>query len=116
MRRMLGAGPGLVALTLGARGAAYAMRGDAPAAASAWDAWRLERSAMPLREGIVPPGAPSATGDPTGCGDVWGATLISSLVAGVALEDAIARAHAAAARKLHHRGASDLYPVLAGLR
>jgi hypothetical protein len=116
MRRMLDAGTGLVALTLGSRGAAFVARGTPPTEADAWGEWRMERKAIEgdeVRTGVVPPTTVSAAGDPTGAGDVWGVTLFSSLMAGVPLEDAMRRAHSAAARKLEHRGASDLYPVLA---
>lgn len=92
--RLLGAGPGLVAVTLGPGGALVAAR-DAPAR-------------------VYPP-AEDAAGDPTGCGDVWGATFFLGLLGGLGVPEAVARAHAAAARKLAHRGASGLYPRLASL-
>lgn len=58
----------------------------------------------------VAPGA----GDPTGCGDVWGATYFSRLVAGDKLADALRAAHRAAARNVEHRGASGLANFLRG--
>ena len=53
-------------------------------------------------------------GDPTGCGDVWGATYFSRLLAGDNLDAAIDRALDAAARNVDHRGASGLADYLRG--
>jgi sugar/nucleoside kinase (ribokinase family) len=69
----------------------------------------------PVRTALVP--AAEARGgdlDPTGCGDVWGATHFSRLLAGDTLEDAIAAAHRAAARNAEHRGATGLASHLRG--
>ena len=56
----------------------------------------------------------AAGGDPTGCGDVWGATYFSRLVAGDKLTVAMRAAHAAAARNVEHRGATGLARHLRG--
>jgi sugar/nucleoside kinase (ribokinase family) len=53
-------------------------------------------------------------GDPTGCGDVWGATHFSRLLAGDKLDAAIDRALDAAARNVDHRGATGLADYLRG--
>ena len=53
-------------------------------------------------------------GDPTGCGDVWGATYFSRLLAGDKLDAAIDRALDAAARNVDHRGATGLADYLRG--
>ena len=53
-------------------------------------------------------------GDPTGCGDVWGATYFSRLLAGDNLDAAILAAHRAAARNVAHRGATGLANHLRG--
>jgi len=53
-------------------------------------------------------------GDPTGCGDVWGATYFSQLLGGATLSDAIGAAHRAAARNVEHRGATGLAAYLRG--
>jgi hypothetical protein len=74
-------------------------------------------AAGPLRTALVPAALARADvgeGDPTGCGDVWGATHFSRLLAGDRLEDAIAAAHRAAARNVEHRGASGLSSYLRG--
>jgi sugar/nucleoside kinase (ribokinase family) len=53
-------------------------------------------------------------GDPTGCGDVWGATYFSRLLAGDKFDAAIDRALDAAARNVDHRGATGLADYLRG--
>jgi len=50
--------------------------------------------------------------DPTGCGDVWGATCFCALLAGRGLEDSIAGANRAAARNAAYRGATGLNEYL----
>ena len=53
----------------------------------------------------VPVPAGPAPGDPTGCGDIWGATFFASLLAGTGPHTAIARAHRMARGKLGSSGA-----------
>jgi hypothetical protein len=69
-----------------------------------------------IRTGQVPakPTRHAGPGDPTGCGDVWGATYFSRLLAGDKLETAIDRAMDAAARNVDHRGATGLADYLRG--
>jgi hypothetical protein len=108
--RLLGAGPGLALVTLGGDGAASATRAGFPASPLAWPAAR----ATPADAGVdfhLHAATPSA-GDPTGCGDVWGITCFSALLGGCSVSDAVARAHAMAARKLGFRGATGLYEHL----
>jgi hypothetical protein len=61
-------------------------------------------------------GAPDVRqeGDPTGCGDVWGATCFSRLLRGDTLREAMSAAHRAAARNVTHRGATGLARHLRG--
>jgi len=69
----------------------------------------------PIRTALVPAtDAADPSSDPTGCGDVWGATYFSRLLAGDSLVDAITAAHRAAGRNLHHRGATGLATYLRG--
>jgi len=68
----------------------------------------------PMRTSIVPADHVVDGGDPTGCGDVWGATYFSRLLAGDNFGDAILAAHRAAARNVGHRGASGLSDYLRG--
>ena len=67
---------------------------------------RTERiAAEPVRD---------ASGDPTGCGDVWGATYFSRLLAGDMFPVALRDANRAAARNFEHRGATGLAHHLRG--
>ena len=73
-------------------------------------------NAAAIRTALVPAkrsrhGGP---GDPTGCGDVWGATYFSRLLAGDKLDAALDRAMDAAARNVDHRGATGLADYLRG--
>ena len=70
----------------------------------------------PIRTAKLPAKAPrhAGPGDPTGCGDVWGATYFSRLLAGDKLDTAIDRALDAAARNVDHRGATGLADYLRG--
>ncbi len=60
------------------------------------------------------PGWTIDEGDPTGCGDVFGATATAGLVAGVGLEDALREATRLAGRNLGFRGATGLRDHLLG--
>jgi hypothetical protein len=53
-------------------------------------------------------------GDPTGCGDVWGATYFAKLAIGDMFVDAIRAAMHAAAQNSTHRGATSLAHILRG--
>ena len=118
----MAAGVSCLVVTLGKRGAVYfAAPGfdgvrDLPARGGLATGPRGGRHAFgPVRTALVPARATRAEGgDPTGCGDVWGATHFSRLLAGDNLLDAISRAHAAAARNVEHRGASGLAAYLRG--
>lgn len=62
----------------------------------------------------VPVEVARAAGDPTGCGDVWGATCFVALLRGEPLERAAAVANSAAAQNLAHQGADGLYHHMRG--
>ena len=64
--------------------------------------------------GRVPVSCPPRKGDPTGCGDVWGATAFARLLAGDALEDAISKANELAAQNVGQLGARNLFNHLEG--
>lgn len=83
-------------VTLGERGAAYFTG-------------RPVRSARIPSEVLLAP-----DGDPTGCGDVFGATVVASLLAGLGLEDALARGTRMGARNVSHHGATGLRDHLLG--
>lgn len=109
----------LLVVTLGSRGAAYIA---APAYSDQPLRWR--RPGLHVNKGLTQPGAASSElipadtsagdGDPTGCGDVWGATFFCRLLAGDALRQAMLKANQTAARNVQHRGASGLHHFLKG--
>lgn len=112
----LGAGVRVLNVTLGSRGAVYFA---APGFDRLEDLGReapLGHATGAIRTALVPAGSPrtSGPGDPTGCGDVWGATYFSRMLAGDNLADAMRAAHAAAARNVEHRGATGLATHLRG--
>jgi sugar/nucleoside kinase (ribokinase family) len=110
--RLLEHGPGLVLVTQGAEGATATVRAGFPGDPFRWPGWRA-RNGAPARTTTIPPGGGALPGDPTGAGDVWGATFFSSLLAGIPLLDSIRRAHDFAGRKMSIRGATGLYEQLA---
>lgn len=109
----------LLLVTLGARGAAYVAAQDFTADPLQWrprgffvpqpavrsGAARSERVAAPVT---------GHDGDPTGCGDVWGATFFTRLLGEPDLAGAIRAANQAAARNVIHRGATGLREHLLG--
>jgi hypothetical protein len=113
----LAAGVQALVVTLGARGAVYfapahfARLADRAAAVPP-----LASSSGTLRTALLAPtaGQVHVKGDPTGCGDVFGATYYSRLLAGDIITDALRAAIAAAARNVEHRGATGLAHFLRG--
>jgi hypothetical protein len=99
-------------VTLGIRGAVYFA---APGYDRVGDlaATRGGRPSGTIRTALVPVET-IASGDPTGCGDVWGATQFSRMLAGDTLDQAIRAANRAAARNVEHRGATGLADHLRG--
>ena len=67
-----------------------------------------------VRSALIPAAIVNTPGDPTGCGDVWGATYFSRMVVGDKLADAMKAAALAAARNVGHRGATGLAAHLRG--
>jgi hypothetical protein len=117
----LAAGVSVLLITLGKRGAVYvAAPGfdticDLPARGGLSTAPRGGTGAVgALRTALVPAENVNTQGDPTGCGDVWGATYFSRMVAGDKLADAMKAAGRAAARNVGHRGATGLAAHLRG--
>jgi hypothetical protein len=113
----LHAGVKSLAVTMGKRGAVYFAspgfeRLD-PATLGSRQPAALSAGLGPLRTALVP-AEPVEPGDPTGCGDVWGATQFSRLLAGDNLHAAIQAANRAAARNVGHRGATGLAHHLRG--
>ncbi|MGH7631558.1 MAG: PfkB family carbohydrate kinase, partial [Gemmatimonadales bacterium] len=67
----------------------------------------------PARTALIPSPNVDAL-DPTGCGDVFGATLCARLLAGDPVEPAIREANRLAARNATYRGAGGLARFLRG--
>jgi hypothetical protein len=109
----LHAGARCLAVTVGKRGVVYFAAPGFERLADLAVQPGISASVGALRTALVPANVVD-DGDPTGCGDVWGATCFSRLLAGDKLEDAIAAAHRAAARNVSHRGASGLANHLRG--
>jgi sugar/nucleoside kinase (ribokinase family) len=122
----------LLVVTLGSRGAAYI---KAPSFTGNPLDWRrgglhvhkkLSTPGSAISEKIpVPAPAPAtlpapatgtatAEGDPTGCGDVWGATFLMRLLLGDDVRAAMIEANRIAARNVQHRGATGLHLFLKG--
>ena len=111
----LSEGVSCLVVTLGSRGLVYFAAPDF----DGLDALRrgaLGAASGPVRTALVPAAVARsrAPGDPTGCGDVWGATYFSRLVAGDKFGDAMRLAVQAAARNVEHRGATGLAHHLRG--
>lgn len=104
----------LLAVTLGARGAAYVAAAHFEADPMCWrDAPGVAVEGT-ARSGRVPVEGLPREGDPTGCGDVWGSTFFAGLLRGSGLEEAMRNANRMAARNVDHRGARGLYRHLLG--
>lgn len=90
-REVVGRRPRRILVTLGSMGAALVDAGEAGA--------RTVRVPCDRYDGPV---------DPTGCGDVWGATFFSGLLAGNEVISSMERANRVAGRNLTSHGASEL--------
>jgi sugar/nucleoside kinase (ribokinase family) len=96
----LGQGVRALCVTLGPRGAAYF-------------------TGNPIRTELIPvpvahPLAFDRIIDPTGCGDVFGGAVVSALLGGAAIQDAIRMGNQLGARNVTHRGATGLRDHLLG--
>lgn len=98
----------LLVVTLGARGATY----FTVPRFSFLD--RDRGPTAPIRTARVPAATVPEVCDPTGCGDVFGGTLVAQLIRGVDIEAAVATANEYAARNVGYRGASGLEYHLRG--
>ena len=107
----IGAGVELLVVTLGAKGAVYV----AAPGFDGWTAGRTRAAAGPatVRSALISTPRADAL-DPTGCGDVFGASLFARLIAGDPVEAALAEASRLAARNVAFRGASSLSRHLRG--
>ena len=108
------AGVRCLVVTLGKRGVVYFAAPDFERLGNPSRARPLGASPGTVRTALVPVTQWVENGDPTGCGDVWGATYFSRLLAGDNFGDAILAAHRAAARNVEYRGATGLANFLRG--
>lgn len=104
----------LITVTLGARGAAYVAGADFDPDPLTWTGRPDVHAAGRAHSGKVSLSGVARDGDPTGCGDVWGATCFTRLLGGDDLVNAMQEANRLAARNVEHRGARGLYRHLAG--
>jgi len=113
--RALELGVSAVCVTLGGRGAVYVAAGDFTHLGWA-GASRPSRSAAHalVRTARVSAAGAPLDGDPTGCGDVFGAALAARLLQGVPLEPALDEANRMARRNVTYRGATGLQHHLRG--
>lgn len=107
--RAMAQGVRLMVVTLGKGGAVYFAGGT-------FRLFERSRSAVagPLRTRRIPARPVPHERDPTGCGDVFGATLLAHLIGGDDVEGALAAANRLAARNAAYRGASHLQHHLRG--
>jgi hypothetical protein len=109
----------LLLVTLGPRGAAYVAAQDFTEDVMQWRprGFFVPQTTVrsgPARSGRVAAPVISGAGDPTGCGDVWGATFFIRLLAERELLSSLRAANGAAARNVSHRGATGLREHLLG--
>lgn len=107
-------GASVLAVTLGPRGAVYFAVPGFDSIADLGSRGDMRSTAGAIRTELVPGVSVAEPIDPTGCGDVWGATYFSRLLAGDNLSAAMRAAHRAAARNVEHRGATGLADHLRG--
>ena len=99
-------------VTLGKRGVVYVL---APGFDRLADLRRVDAERMgTVRTALVPAEQVNVPGDPTGCGDVFGATYFSRLLVGDTFGVALRAAIRAASRNVVFRGAGGLAAYLRG--
>ncbi len=105
----------LITVTLGPGGAGYVAGAAFESDPLRWpDTRHRVATPGPTRSGRAPTEGAAVVGDPTGCGDVWGATFFAQLLAGDQLQAAMIQANRIAAKNVGHRGASGLHQHLRG--
>ena len=108
----MSAGVQSLLVTLGKRGVVYVL---APGFERLEDLRRpVERRTGAVRTALVPAEPAETSGDPTGCGDVFGATYFSRLLTGDTFAVALRAAIHAASRNVVFRGAGGLAAFLRG--
>jgi sugar/nucleoside kinase (ribokinase family) len=111
---VLGAGASALVVTLGPRGAVYVSDGRSVGrSVNAFDGPTDQRTDAAIRTELLAAPVVDAA-DPTGCGDVFGASCCARLLGGDSLAQAVRSANAAAARAATFRGAGGLAAHLRG--
>lgn len=108
--RALKNGVGLLIVTLADQGAVYFTPGDFAFVHQE----RREVGDPTLRTARIPAPHADEVRDPTGCGDVFGATVVSHLIRGASVESAINAANQLASRNAQYHGATNLQYHLRG--
>lgn len=112
----IGAGVASLHVTMGSRGVVYFARPGFDGFGATHPSPRPDTAPTAfstIRTELLP--APATDGnDPTGCGDVFGATCCARLLAGDSLTAALRVANTAAARNVNFRGAGSLARYLRG--
>jgi hypothetical protein len=107
--RALRNGVNLLIVTLADQGAVYFTAGQ-----MAFGHNRSGNAAPTLRTAKIPAVSLAEVRDPTGCGDVFGATVVSHLIRGDSVEDAVRAANVFASRNAQYHGATNLQYHLRG--
>lgn len=107
----LASGVGLLIVTLAERGAVYF---SAPSYTFERMNLTAKGAAGPIATELIPPADVARRLDPTGCGDVFGATVASLLIRGTGVADAVRGGNRHAAANLSYRGATHLARHLRG--
>lgn len=115
-RQMVGELPKSIAVTLGRGGAAAVVSSVARSDVTHWGAERRVPTRGP-GEILTVSAEPATHGlDPTGCGDVWGASFFGNLLTGKDLIVSMESANQMAKRNVSCQGSSAFLSVLDGLR
>ncbi|MEE8148583.1 MAG: carbohydrate kinase family protein [Longimicrobiales bacterium] len=105
----------LITVTLGPTGAGYVAGAGFDSDPARWPETRHRVAAPgPAHSGRALSETGELQGDPTGCGDVWGATFFARLLGGDERHTAMTHANRMASRNVEHRGASGLNRHLRG--
>ena len=110
----LGEELGLILVTRGDHGAGFVAREGLDPNPMSWRSGRDRNRVGRTLSGSVTLTAPPIVGDPTGCGDVWGATMFARLLHGDDIEAAMRAANELAGLNVQHRGARGLVERFAG--
>lgn len=106
LAELLRMGPRVVCITLGGQGVRFLAQAELPLDPLRWRA-HLPQGHTVVR-GTTPPPLGELSGDPTGCGDVWGAGFVAGTLGGLSLESAIERAQRLAGAKITHPDSGTL--------